>query len=199
MDAMLDEDVRKAIRSAQEGDRGAWEALHRQYSKLVFHIIVKFGVRDVDEADDLAQDIWIRAYLGLPRLQNGEVFKGWLSRIAANVLVDWVRRRARLVDKATESSFEPDTPEVAEAPSNDPDIAKAYESKDLMKLALKTLLPEQRMLIHLKHVDGCTLEEVRETMALPSVQAVFGRLARAEKRLRRAIEELSSEVALRGN
>lgn len=79
------------IRQAQEGDQQAFEALLRLYDRHVFTIIGSF-LRRKQDVEDLAQDVFLKAYVAIGRFRPGAPFAPWLRRITVNTCYDHLRR-----------------------------------------------------------------------------------------------------------
>lgn len=188
---MLDDDS-ILVRKAQAGDRSAWDELHRKYRKLVFHMVARQGIRGPEEVYDVAQDVWLRAFSSVSHVKSGAAFKGWLSRITQHVVIDRFRKCERsIVVEAMDRDSDGEADESPDAATPAPDAERIFGSKEVLKKALKRLLPEQRAILHLKYVEECTLKQIAVRMNASSEQTIEGRLIRAKRRLRRAVGELS--------
>lgn len=85
------------VQRAQAGDLEAFSELVKRYQKRVFHAVWKV-VRDMHLADDLSQEVFLKAHRSLPRLKDARTFGGWLHRIALNHALDRKRKLARRKD-----------------------------------------------------------------------------------------------------
>jgi len=95
----LDIPVTDWVRRAQEGDVRAFEQLFQQYHRGIYNTIYQMTRNEADAAD-LTQEVFVRAYRALPRLQTPEAFTSWLYRIAANCSYDLLgRRKKHFADK----------------------------------------------------------------------------------------------------
>ncbi len=170
------------VRQAQQGSRGAFEELVKRYERKVFHLAYGF-VQDRATADDLAQEVFIKAYFALAKFHFKSEFGTWLYRIAVNHIKDHLRKTARKKEVSLE--------EVAELPVIGGDEIKEREDMRIQderkKIIFRVLaaLPEKyRTILTLRDVRGLSYEEVASTLAV-SPGTVDSRLHRARKMLRK--------------
>jgi|SRR5581483_6570363 len=90
------------VRAAQQGDRAAFGALYEQYSRMVHGILLAHA--PYSDADDLMQDVFVRALRQLPTLRDPAAFGGWLCSIARRAATDHARARRRFVFRVPERS-----------------------------------------------------------------------------------------------
>ena len=81
------------VRAARGGDELAWARLHRRYARVVHAVLLANA--PVEEAEDLLQDVFLKAHMALKTLREDRAFGGWLVRIARNKATDALRRRQR--------------------------------------------------------------------------------------------------------
>ena len=93
----MEKDDRTLIDDALGGDEGAYDLLMQRYQRLVFKIAYGYTGTQED-ALDLCQDIFLKAFRGLPSLKKRQHFKTWLIRVAMNEGVSWTRRHRRHID-----------------------------------------------------------------------------------------------------
>ena len=158
-------------RDARQGDRNAFEKLVRRYQRRVFALAYQH-LRDPDEAQDLAQEVFVRLYRNLERYDPERPFEPWFWRLAGNVAASYRRRRratAELLDVA-----------AAEVPGRE----------DAMPLeqALADLNEDLRLPVLLHYYLDLPLDEIADAMGL-SLSAVKSRLHRARAILRRLLVE----------
>jgi RNA polymerase sigma-70 factor (ECF subfamily) len=170
------------VRQAQQGSRGAFEDLVKRYERKVFHLAYGF-VQDRATADDLAQEVFIKAYFALPKFHFKSEFGTWLYRIAVNHIKDHLRKTARKKEVSIE--------DVAELPVAGGDEIKEREDMRVQderkKVIFRVLaaLPEKyRTILTLRDVRGLSYEEVASILAV-SPGTVDSRLHRARKMLRK--------------
>lgn len=170
------------VRQAQRGSRGAFEDLFKRYERKVFHLAYGF-VQDRATADDLAQEVFIKAYFALPKFHFKSEFGTWLYRIAVNHIKDHLRKTARKKEVSLEEF--PDLPfsggdEVKERE----DIQAQDERKKVIFRVLAALPEKYRAILTLRDIRGLSYEEVGGILAI-SPGTVDSRLHRARKMLRK--------------
>ncbi len=145
-------------------------------------------VRNQDDAIELAQETFIRAYENLPKFESRSSFSTWLYRIAANLAIDFRRREGRhSVLRGEEADNE-----LGRMPSTLGDSFKTAERSELSKRineALKELTPEHRAVILLREVEGLSYDEIGEVLQCPR-GTVMSRLHYARSRLRSILKDL---------
>jgi len=136
-------------------------------------------VHEPEVAADLTQQTFVRALESLPRLREVGAFRGWLHRIAANLVRDEVKSgRARLEVR------ESDLPEMEfAAPERPEQMALQVELKEEVWRALRTLPAEQRTAVVLHHLEGLSVAEIAVAVGVRP-GTVMSRLARARDALR---------------
>jgi RNA polymerase sigma-70 factor (ECF subfamily) len=180
----------EAVRRAQAGDLRAFEELFAQYQRGIYNTIYQM-VRSESDAADLTQDVFVRAYRALPRLQTPEAFTSWLYRIAINLSRNHIRDTARVRTESLDRPFEADEEgagqrEIAD-PTGDPGtVAQAKELQERVRAAVATLSPDHRVAVTLHHLQEMPVEEIAKIMGC-SVGTVKSRLSRARDHLRRKL------------
>lgn len=166
--------------AARAGEGWAQEALYQRYARMVLGLSQRI-LAGRDDADDLAQDVFVFAFTRLDTLQNPQAFQAWLRSIVARTASKRLRRQRLLVRLGIRRNepIEPDTLVSPEAPA---DVAS--EVKRVYAL-LDRLPAEERVALVLRRVEGLDLGEIAEQMKL-SLATVKRRIAAAEARLERA-------------
>lgn len=162
---------------ARSGDRAAQRQLFEMYQTPLYNYLRRM-VRDDACAADLAQETFVRAFRHLPRLKDDGAFRGWLYRIAHNLVRD--RQPAPATEPWDESQSPAD-------PTADP--ARRLEQAELAQAvdaAIAALPPPQRELVVLHHLEGFEIEELARLLRLPA-GTIKSRLGRARERLRRRL------------
>lgn len=182
--------VAERVRLAQGGDLRAFEQLFHQYQRGIYNTVFQI-VRSEADAADLTQDVFVRAYRALPRLQTPEAFASWLYRIAINLSRNFLRDAAR----SRAESLEYNNGEEAEG-GGQRDIADTSGDPAAMLLtqdvavrvrqAIATLSVDHRTVITLHHLEGMSVEQIAAIMQC-SVGTVKSRLSRARDHLRRKL------------
>ncbi len=172
----MNECEQELIQQAVRGDRQAFGALVRAHQARVFHFIRRL-LGSTDEAADLTQETFIRAYQALPRWRPEARLQTWLLQIARNAALDLLRQRQRHVVLAADEQAEPIDP----APSP---LSRLQSARDLEMLErlLARLPHEQREILLLREVEGLSYDELAATLQL-NAGTVKSRLARAREAL----------------
>ena len=187
------------ILRCQEGikpDRTAFAELMRRYQSHVDRVLYHLAP-DWQDRNDLAQEVWIRVYRNIKRLQEPAKFRGWLSRIATNLFYDELRKRKR---GAPHLSL--DNPRQMEDGEMDWEIASDYpnpeqnlstrEFYEQLKLALEHLPESFRTTIILREIEGMSYEEIAKLTGV-SLGTVKSRIARARIKLQSILKNYLKE------
>ncbi len=174
------------MQRAREGDVKAYETLVKQYDRQVFRI-AQHIVQNREDAEDVVQDAFLKAYQKLDQFQGNSKFYTWLVRIAVNEALMRLRKRrtGRMVsideDILTDEGSVPR--DLAEwRPDPEAQYGQA-EMADILRKTINGLPPGFRVVFVLRDVEGLSTEETAETLGL-SVPAVKSRLLRARLQLR---------------
>jgi len=173
------------IKRAQRGEREAFGYLAERFQRRVFSLVYHL-LRRRDEVEDLSQEIFLKAFKAIRSYNFESSFATWLSRIAVNHCYDYLRHeRASRVSYYWQMSEEGqrDVESRAEAASEDGLTAEERAAlHDLVKKLLARAPADDRVILTLKELEGCSVEEIAETLKLkPSTVKV--RLHRARKRM----------------
>jgi RNA polymerase sigma-70 factor (ECF subfamily) len=176
---MDDEAIERLVRAAQRGDPEAFGRIFDHYHVSV-HRYVASRVGRPSDAEDLTQQIFVKALEALPRYETrGIPFGGWLFRLARNAVIDFVRTRHDHAD--LDEALEHPTDEAEPA-----DVAALRHELDAVAAALETLTAEQREAISLRFFAGLSAREAAEAMGKQE-GTVRGLQFRAIAALRRAM------------
>ena len=188
MDEARDE-VRELVARARSGETEAFELLYRNHQAGIFTFI-RSQVRQPELAADLTQETFVRAWESLGRLREEAAFKGWLHRIAANLIRDEVtsgRARLELVASALADNDGEVRAQPAARVSNGPEeMALTRETSREVWAALGTLPAEQRAAVIMHHLEGMGVQEIAKAMGVRP-GTVMSRLARAREALRQRL------------
>jgi RNA polymerase sigma-70 factor, ECF subfamily len=186
----LDSDDAALIARCRSGDLTAFEPLVEKYRQRVYRLAYNV-LRDPEEAWDVAQDAFIRAYQALPSFRGDSAFYTWLFRIVMNVARDRARQHAaRGRAFGTERVPEEDWDRALVDRGSGPDAnAAQVEERERIARALSTLSEPHRTIIMLSDVEGLTYREIAEVLNVP-MGTVMSRLHNARRRLRDALGPL---------
>jgi len=179
------------VRAAKAGDIGAFEELVRRYDRNVFRI-AQHITQNREDAEDVVQDAFLKAYENLAGFQEQSKFYTWLVRIAVNEALMRLRRRRpeRMVSLDEEVKTEEDTMprEVADWSPNPEQLYTQSELRDILTKTIQGLPSSFRTVFVLRDVEGLSTEETAEALEL-SIPAVKSRLLRARLQLRERLNK----------
>jgi len=174
------------VQAAKGGDVAAFEELVKRYDRNVFRI-AQHITQNREDAEDVVQDAFLKAYQNLGQFQGQSKFYTWLVRIAVNEALMRLRRRRpeRMVSLDEDVKTEDDSVprEVADWAPNPEQLYNQSELKDILTRTIQGLPPSFRTVFVLRDVEGLSTEEAAEALDL-SVPAVKSRLLRARLQLR---------------
>lgn len=177
------------VASAQQGDRRAFEELVERHKQKAYRIAFDF-TRDREEAKDLSQEAFLKAFTHLKSFDGRSGFYTWFYRIAVNVCLDYRRRNKRApteeFNESVENQIEPTQPN-ATVRSPDQQVAAGQLSRKV-GAALEALPPRQRTAFILKNHQGLSIKEIAEMMQTAE-GTVKVHLHRAVSALRRSLAE----------
>ncbi len=167
-------------------DRPAFAELLRRYQSHVDKVLYHLAP-DWQDRSDLAQEVWLRVYRHIQRLQEPAKFQGWLSRIATNLFYDELRKRKRVAAPLSLDAprrmgdGEMDWEIAAEQPSPDQNMS-TREFYEQLQSAIADLPEVFRNTIVMREIQGLSYEEIAEITQV-SLGTVKSRIARARARL----------------
>ena len=178
------------VERAQSGNSDAFTLLVRRYEGPVVHFCYRMAGSRQD-AEDIAQEVFLRVYRHLGRLSPQARFSTLLFGIARNLTLNHIRdmkRRGR--DRSVPLDSQPDVESAYGRPAHD---ARAKEIGVRVEAAIARLSPEHRMAIHLREIEGLDYADIARIMKCRK-GTVKSRLARARDRLRQLILEEGGEL-----
>jgi RNA polymerase sigma-70 factor (ECF subfamily) len=164
------------------GDLSAFEELVVKYQDRIYNLC-RYTLGNDRDADDAAQDTFIKSYRGLKDFKPKKPFYTWLYRIAVNTCLDYRRKSA---SESFHQSRLPDAAVLSAFPASEPSPEKLYELKETgktLELALAKLPRKLRTVIILREIEQLTYEEIAEIMN-SSMGTVKSRISRAREMLR---------------
>jgi RNA polymerase sigma-70 factor, ECF subfamily len=174
------------VRRAKRGDDSAFEELVRRYDRNVFRI-AQHITQNREDAEDVVQEAFLKAYGNLAKFQEQSKFYTWLVRIAVNEALMKLRRRKpeRTVSLDEDVKTEDDSlpREVADWSPNPEQMYNQEELRDILTRTIQGLPAGFRTVFVLRDVEGLSTEETAQALEL-SVPAVKSRLLRARLQLR---------------
>jgi RNA polymerase sigma-70 factor, ECF subfamily len=177
-------DDRELVRRAQGEDKEAFEELVRRHQHRVF--AVAGGIlRRREDVEDIAQQVFVKAYFSLKRFDQRAAFSTWLYKITVNECWDLLRKK-----KVRPLVYESDLSEeqarqvvtAGEKENPEPDISDKLEARERVELLLEGLDERDRLMLILKEVEGFSIQEIAEVLKLNG-NTVKVRLFRARRRV----------------
>ena len=182
------------VRDAKRGDREAFCALARCYERRLFSLALHYS-RDVHEAEDLSQDVWLKAYRAVGGFRGDASFYTWLRRIAINTFLNYRRgAKGAILETGmkTEAVSLEEINEVADGGA--PDVEEGLHRKQLVgqvTRALSGLSPQERLIFLLKHREEISCEEIAEACEVST--------GTVKKSLFRAVNKIREQLGVRVN
>lgn len=178
------------IRNAQAGDTEAFAQLARRFERRIYALALHY-TRDPFEAEDLSQEVWLKAYKALDQFRNEASFYTWLRRITVNTFLNYRRGATVYLNDASGGLLELDASEANEDPGGifdgrAPGLEDEYQQKVLVEKVMRALgglTPQQRLIFLLKHREGMTYEEIAKSIGC-STGTIKKALFRAVAKLR---------------
>jgi len=169
------------IKLCLEGNKDAFGFLVKKYQNTVYslcyHIIGNFA-----DAEDLAQDIFVKAYLDLAKIREPSKFAGWLYRIAVNICRMWLRAKKAVSVIPLESVIQ-----LQNQDDTSPDkLVETEETNTSIRKALEVLSEIDRTVVLLYYIVGLKCDEIAYSLSL-SLPAVKNRLLRARRQLKKEL------------
>jgi RNA polymerase sigma-70 factor, ECF subfamily len=185
-----DGDETELIRRAKLGDSQAFGVLVERYQRRVVGVALAV-VHNQEDAVELAQETFVRAFENLNSFESRSSFSTWLYRIAANLAIDFRRREGRhIVLRGEEAETE-----ISRLPSQHGDSFHETARGELnqrINRALQRLTPEHRAVILLREVEGLSYDEISDVLQVPR-GTVMSRLYYARNHLRTILKDLKED------
>ena len=179
------------VRRVQKGDKGAFDLLVLKYQHKIVNLVMRY-VRDPDQALDITQEAFLKAYRALPRFRGDAAFYTWMYRIAVNTAKNYLAAQRR---RPMDVELDLQDPEQYElhAKLKDTDTPEAvtlsHELQATIERAIAALPEDLRTAIVLRELDGMSYEEIAATMECP-VGTVRSRIFRARDAISKKIGAL---------
>ena len=170
-------DDNELVLECLSGDEHAFETLLLRYQGPVFNAVLRM-VRQRDEAGDLTQTAFLKAYERLATYDSGQKFFSWLYRIAINESINHLKRRGRLEPLDGDWASSSNSPE-ADAVTSDMSVH--------VQDALMSLPTEYRAVLVLRHFEDCSYDEIAQIVGVPE-KTVKSRLFTARRLLKERLE-----------
>jgi RNA polymerase sigma-70 factor (ECF subfamily) len=179
---------RELVRRAKNGDKEAFETLVRQHQSRVF--AVAGGIlRNREDVEDIAQQVFLKAYFSLKRFDQRAAFSTWLYKITLNECWDLLRKRKVRpllleVDLSEEQARQYQA--AVEVADGRPDASERLAARERVEQLLECLEERDRSMLVLKEVQGFSVEEIAEVLEI-NANTVKVRLFRARQRIAESV------------
>ena len=178
------EEDRELVRLSQNGGEAAFEELVRRHQHRVFSLVGGI-LRRPEDVEDVAQQVFLKAYLGIRKFDQRAAFSTWLYKIAVNECWDYLRKKKVRpllyeADLSDEQVSRLDGIVSADRPPEGPNVR--LEARETLTRLLEALPEQDRQLLVLKEMEGFSVQELAEILNL-NVNTVKVRLFRARGRI----------------
>ena len=181
---MTREQEAAVIQAVLDGDVNAYEALVKEYEKNVYNLALRMTGNSEDAAD-MAQEAFIKAYNSLTAFRGDSKFSVWLYRIVSNVCLDFLRSRSRkqTVSLSTENDDGEEVElDIADETHSPEQLLDRGLTRDAVRRGLAALPPDHREILLLREIQGLSYEEIADVLGLEA-GTVKSRIFRARKKL----------------
>ncbi|HEX4667655.1 MAG TPA: sigma-70 family RNA polymerase sigma factor [Chthoniobacterales bacterium] len=186
------------VKKAQEGDSTAFDELVGRYRNRIFGMIYNM-VHNEQDAWDLAQDSFLKAWKSIARFRGQSSFYTWLYRIVMNVTIDSLRKKqikgagAEFDDAIQWQEIDPASRTVPHADALPHEQMEHKEIRGRIDAAIAQLSPEHRAVILMKEIEGMQYNEIAESLGC-SIGTVMSRLFYARKKLQTLLRDVYENV-----
>lgn len=179
------------IARAQAQDDTAFDQIVRLYADRIYNYVRRM-VGNPQDAEDITQEVFLRAYQGLSQFDGRASFSTWLFRIATNLCIDHKRRQSRRVqtipyhhDETDEEEGDWEFPDTAQPSALEQLLTK--ELQEVVEQAIDALSPKLKTVLLLYDVEGLSYEQIAEALGIP-MGTVKSRLFAAREQIRKQVE-----------
>ena len=186
-----DDNDQQLVQRVQKGDKAAFDLLVRKYQHRVLKLVGRF-VSDAAEAEDVAQEAFLKAYRALPAFRGDSAFYTWLYRIAINTAKNTLvsnRRRPVDFDLDLQDPEQHDRQALLKDADTPEGVLLTDEIRGVVERALEQLPEDLRTAIVLRELEGLSYEEIAEAMDCP-VGTVRSRIFRAREAIDKKLKPL---------
>ena len=162
----------------------------RRHQSRVFAILHRYE-RDAHKVEDLAQETFVKVWRALGQFDGRAPFEHWLSRIAARVALDHLRREKRRQNEIGLPELGDDALDWLRSDDEKNELS-ARSAAELLELAMRELSPADRVVITMQELEGCSVKEIAAAVGASGV-AVRVRAMRARAKLKQALEKIAKE------
>ncbi len=188
------QEIARLVAAAKGGDKEAFGRLVEAYQDRIYGYLARM-LADPEEAEDVAQEVFLRAYRSLGRFRGTSSFHTWLYRIASNLAIDVARRRKRQDNTtysldapldAGEDEYEREMPDDSRAPDQ---ISEQAELQRAVRQAVMELPEKLRDVVVLYELQGESYEDIAAILGVP-LGTVKSRLFNARGQLKKRLQRM---------
>lgn len=187
----MDRDDAFLVEQCRAGDEEACEALVRQYQERVFALISRM-TGDPDRVEDIAQEVFLKAFRSLKSFRGGSRFYTWLYRITVNTVLNTMRSQGRRQETSLDAMGGLEV--QADADMEPAEVTARLELARRVREAIDQLEEPYRVIVYLRELEDLSYEEIAEVVELP-VGTVKSRLFRARQQLKGLLQHLLPATA----
>jgi RNA polymerase sigma-70 factor, ECF subfamily len=186
-------DLAELVERARDGDSAAFEALVNRYKDRIYSYVSRM-LHDPIEAEDIAQETFVRAYQSLPHFRGASSLQTWLYRIASNLVIDSVRRQKRREDNAVSLDAPVDTEdgdmqrELRDERRGPAELAESSVIQEEVRRAVARISPKLRPVLVMYDLQGMSYQEIAEILGCP-LGTVKSRLFNARMQLKELLAD----------
>ncbi len=179
---------KELVRRAQQGDAEAFSMLVSEHQQFVYNLALR-GLQDSHEAEDAAQDAFVRAWMALPNFRGQSQFRTWLYRIVTNVCYNRMPKLRRQMAAMGDDQVI----DVPDEDSDDPaDEVEASQRRAYLHEQIDELPESYKILVTLRYQQGLSYDEIASVLSLPLGTVKTG-LFRAKAQLRQALHQFEEQ------
>src|ERR1043166_8452283 len=186
------------VKRCQAGDSEAFDQLVTRYRTRVFAMMYNM-VHNEQDAWDLAQDSFVKAWKSIGRFRGKSSFYTWIYRIVMNVTIDWLRKKqvkgggGEFDDAIQLKEIEPASKTVPKPEALPHEMMERSEIRARIEKAIAQLSPEQRAVILMKQIEEMQYHEIAEALGC-SIGTVMSRLFYARKKLQNLLRDVYENI-----
>ncbi len=186
-----DQELVRAVQRAGEGDLRAFETLVRRHRGKVL-ANCRYMTRAPHDAEDLAQEVFVRAYFGLSRFRGDASFGTWVQRIKVNHCLNYLKKRARGPERVDVDAPGLQGHEALKREAKASRAVEALTERERIGVVLDRMTETLRVPLLLRDLDDLSYQEVAEHLGI-GLSAVKMRIKRGREEFRRLYEELEGD------
>ncbi len=197
---MADPRERELLLELKSGNLAAFEKILFAYENRILNYIYRF-VNRKEDAEDLTQEVFIRFYTNIDTVNPDDNFRGWLYRIATNIVFDWLRKEKRIREKTFAPKNQEVNLEYLAALSSEHysvDALKDFENVDEVKRAMRGLVPVHQSILILFYFDGFSQADIAKLWDIP-LGTVKTRLRQARQEMKKMLLEKNEKPTVSGD